>query len=68
MGNLKKSAISNIVGLCFSILLAHLSSLRIMYDGSYQHTWDVITIVMVFFGIKYITVLLIDFIFKNKRP
>ena len=66
MEKLKKSAVSNIVGLCFSILLAHLSSLKIMYDGSQQHIWDVIIIVMVFFGVKYITILIINFFIKSK--
>lgn len=65
MEKLKKSAVSNITGLCFSILLAHLSSLRIMYDGSHQHLWDVIVIVMTFFGIKYVTLLIIDFLYPQ---
>jgi hypothetical protein len=65
MEKLKKRALSNVVGLCLSILLAHYSSLRIFYNSSDQHAWDLITIVLTFFGIKYIALIIIDFYYKQ---
>ena len=65
MDNLKKRASSNVAGLCLSILLAHYSSLRIFYNPGEQHTWDLITIVLVFFGIKHLTLLVINFFYKR---
>ena len=61
MDKLKKIAVSNVAGLCLAILLGHHSSLAIMYNSTEQHIWDVITIVMAFFGIKYLTLLIINF-------
>jgi len=57
-----QSFISNLVSLCLTILLCRFSSLLFLYDVEKHNYCDVLSAVIIFFGFKYLLLLMLRYI------
>ncbi|PHM54366.1 exported hypothetical protein [Xenorhabdus sp. KK7.4] len=63
-----RRAIANIVSLCLTMFFVNKSSLSLIYNGDSNHYYNVVLIVMAFFGFEYVCdkfIKILEFFEKN---